>query len=167
MKKTYIVIALATILVFGSFTAGFFLFQKADTESFLPIEWAIECSPDARMMQSTWMTYVDNNLGFSIEYPNALIPTRWKALPLVLFRTKAESNSNILLGADISISSLPVTNVSGVSGISEYRCSPIKFGGAVRANANIYHASKVYRISVVGMSFQDVERMVGSIKFLE
>lgn len=167
MRKTYIAIALTITLVFGAFIAGFFLFQKMDAEKLVPLDWPFECPPDTRMAQTAWMTYVSRDLGFSVEYPEVLAPMSQNSISSVIFRTKTESSSNILLGADINIDVTPAAENKGVSGINEYRCSPIKFGGAARTSANIYHNSKVYRLTVVGMSFNDAERMINSIKFLE
>ena len=163
-EKKYIVISLVVICGFSAFIAGFFLFEKIDAEKLLPLDYPIECPPDVRMAQPVWTTYINRTLGFSIEYPEVLVPKQWNNSPLVLLRTRAEENSNILLGADIAISTIPKAETDGISGISEYRCSPIKYGGAARASADIYLGSRHYQLSVVGMSLEDAERMASSIK---
>lgn len=171
MKNTYITIALATTLVFGAFIAGFFLLQKTDYEnlqlSIVPPERPMECPPDVRMAQSTWGTYVNRDLGVSINYPEILVPTYRDDLHSVIFRVKSESLSSVMFGIDIGLIENQNIKKSDISEISQYRCSPIKFGGSAQARANINHGQKSYRLFAAGMSFEDVERVVNSIKFLE
>ena len=168
MKK-YITILL---LIVGLTLAGYFVYQK------IHVNQVVQCLPDPRMAQTAWITYVNKEAQFSVDYPDVLVPRPQGPMAIVSFADKNESYARAPLGADIYIDSVRPEDKNRTSGIKDYLCFqaitgggpnniPIRHISATLTDANVYHGSDIYNFSIVGMSRQDAERMVSSIKFLE
>jgi hypothetical protein len=168
MKK-YIAISL---LVVCALLAGYLGFQKFHNRQ------VTQCLPDSRMASSAWRTYVSKVFKFSVEYPEVLIPLPRGPMAVVSFVDKNEAYTKAPLSADIYVDSVRPENKDGTSGIKSYQCAPTVTGGGPNnipirhvnvtlTDADVYHGSNIYNFSIVGMSRQDAERIVKSIKFLE
>ncbi len=162
MKRNLQIIILIAFLASALFFLVFYFYKKHPTQNTMGSSLSTQCLPDARMTPSIkWLTFTESD--FSIDYPEVLIPNTQSRFINVFFRTKTNPFSNAPLGVDITAYPISTWNGSDrVSGIKSYQCI-----GGPSAYVNIFHGSKVYSISTIGMSLNDVKRMVNSIKFLE
>ncbi len=167
MKK-YII---STLIIACVLLSGYFVFQKIRSNQ------VAQCLPDSRMARTAWATYVSKEFKFSVDYPVVLDPQAPGPFEVAMFRAKTEPYSNTPLGVDISRNDVRPENINMIPGIKSYQCVQTMIGGGPNtsartinvflADAYINHRSSTYGFSISGMSRQDAERMVNSIKFIE
>lgn len=164
MKKIFPIAFLIAYLTFASFLLGFSVFQQPRIKNTTQMPLPTPCPPDNRVATSKWRTFTTSDYPkFSVDYPEVLIPYTQSRFINVSFRTKTNRYSNAPLGVDIAV--FLETTWKGeyrVSGIRNYQCI-----GAPSTSVYLFHGSKVYLISVIGMSLTDVERMMNSIKYFD
>lgn len=161
MRNTILLSFLIFYLVLGAFILGFFVFQNPQARTIAQMNLPTSCPPDARVATSKWLTFTTNEYPkFSVDYPEVLIPNTQSRFINVFFRAKTNPYSNSPLGIDITVFSAATwKSKDRVSGIKIYQC----VGGPMSV-AHIFSRSKVYLVSVTGISLHDVERIINSIK---
>lgn len=162
MKRKYTIFFTLILPLLFVLAGEFFIFEKLRTENISLVNQPSKWDTNTWLKKSTWVTYVNKEFGFSIEYPEKLTPEYLPSEGRVIFFVGTLLN-HLTSVIDITIGTVP-TNVK--DRFPPEKLDRITFYDGV-ARSIKYHGSRAYFINIQGVDAQSAERIINSIKFFE